>query len=136
MNWCFKIDLKPFNFPLIVYIGDEDGKGIQQYLIDNLGEALSDAEADFVWPPVSAARMVWLKHKYILMVRKWEKTNWDISVIAHEVHHLLNFILLDINEERKDNEWEAYFIQDVLSTILNQLDICLQKSTQVESKKI
>lgn len=70
------------------------------------------------------------------MVRKWEKTNWDIGVIAHEVHHLLNFILLDINEERKDNEWEAYFIQDVLATILNKLDICLQKSTQVESKKI
>lgn len=66
------------------------------------------------------------------MIRKWEKTNWDISVIAHEVHHLLNFILLDINEERKDNEWEAYFVQDVLATILNQLDICLQKSTQAK----
>lgn len=122
MQAAIQFDLAPFNFPLIVYVWELTGTELQTYLEDSLGIHLNDDAVLFIWDKPSAARTVWLGYRYIILIKKWDKSNADIGALAHEVHHLLNFILLDINEERKDNEWEAYFVQDTITKILYKLD--------------
>ena len=59
---------------------------------------------------------------FILIFRDWEFDIAHIKTLSHEVHHLLDYVLQEMGEERREGEWEAYFVGHVTELILNELN--------------